>query len=173
MKSTCGWVAFTAVAEARSFRAAAQQLHVSQPPLSFQIANLESELGARLFHRTSRSVELSEAGRALLLWGALQVDLLRRSPDEAERQQADDLLGLITPVIKGYLTDKGFEAAVLAQQVFGQRGVVRGGEARGSEVGDHEPARPGPLPRDPPWCAPARRRGADGRARGCAIWCGL
>ncbi|HEX6661987.1 MAG TPA: acyl-CoA dehydrogenase family protein, partial [Sphingomicrobium sp.] len=36
-----------------------------------------------------------EAGRALVLWGALQVDLLRRSPDESERQQADDLLGLL------------------------------------------------------------------------------
>ena len=67
----------------------------------------------------------NEAGRALVLWGALQVDLMRRSPDEAERQQADDLLGLITPVIKGYLTDKGFQAAVDAQQVFGGHGYIR------------------------------------------------
>src|SRR6476660_8708301 len=67
----------------------------------------------------------NEAGRALVLWGALQVDLMRRSPDEAERQQADDLLGLITPVIKGYLTDKGFDAAVYAQQVFGGHGYIR------------------------------------------------
>ncbi|MFL6802003.1 MAG: acyl-CoA dehydrogenase C-terminal domain-containing protein, partial [Sphingomicrobium sp.] len=66
-----------------------------------------------------------EPGRALVLWGALQVDLLRRSPDEAERQQADDLLGLLTPVIKGYLTDKGFDAAVNAQQVFGGHGYIR------------------------------------------------
>jgi alkylation response protein AidB-like acyl-CoA dehydrogenase len=67
----------------------------------------------------------NEAGRALVLWGALQVDLLRRSPDEAERQQADDLLGLLTPVIKGYLTDKGFQAAVYAQQVLGGHGYIR------------------------------------------------
>jgi alkylation response protein AidB-like acyl-CoA dehydrogenase len=67
----------------------------------------------------------NEAGRALVLWGALQVDLMRRSPDEAERTQADDLLGLITPVIKGYLTDKGFKAAVEAQQVFGGHGYIR------------------------------------------------
>jgi len=67
----------------------------------------------------------NEAGRALVLWGALQVDLIRRSPDEAERQQAEDLLGLITPVIKGYLTDKGFEAAVYAQQVLGGHGYIR------------------------------------------------
>ncbi|HEY8591615.1 MAG TPA: acyl-CoA dehydrogenase C-terminal domain-containing protein [Sphingomicrobium sp.] len=67
----------------------------------------------------------NEAGRALVLWGALLVDLLRRSPDEAERTQADDLLGLLTPVIKGYMTDKGFEAAVHAQQVFGGHGYIR------------------------------------------------
>jgi alkylation response protein AidB-like acyl-CoA dehydrogenase len=67
----------------------------------------------------------NEAGRALVLWGALQVDLSRRSPDEVERQNADDLLGLITPVIKGYLTDKGFQAAVYAQQVLGGHGYIR------------------------------------------------
>ena len=67
----------------------------------------------------------NEAGRALVLWGALLVDLVRRSPDEAERQNADDLLGLITPVIKGYLTDKGFQAAVYAQQVLGGHGYIR------------------------------------------------
>ncbi len=67
----------------------------------------------------------NEAGRALVLWGALQVDLMRRSPYETERQTADDLLGLLTPVIKGFLTDKGFKAAVEAQQVFGGHGYVR------------------------------------------------
>lgn len=66
-----------------------------------------------------------EAGRALVLYGALLVDLFRRSPDETERQQADDLLGLLTPVIKGYLTDKGFAAAVHAQQVLGGHGYIR------------------------------------------------
>ena len=67
----------------------------------------------------------NEAGRALVLWGALQVDLMRRSPDEGERQNADDLLGLITPVIKGYLTDKGFKTTIEAQQVFGGHGYIR------------------------------------------------
>src|SRR3954466_15051707 len=67
----------------------------------------------------------NEAGRALVLWGALQVDLMRRSQDEAERTQAEDLLGLITPVIKGYLTDKGLQAAIHAQQVLGGHGYVR------------------------------------------------
>src|SRR3954454_19445547 len=67
----------------------------------------------------------NEAGRALVLWGALQVDLIRRSPDEVERQNADAILGLITPVIKGYLTDKGFKTAFEAQQVFGGHGYIR------------------------------------------------
>jgi alkylation response protein AidB-like acyl-CoA dehydrogenase len=67
----------------------------------------------------------NEAGRALCLWGSLLVDLVRRSPDESEREQADDLLGIVTPVIKGYLTDKGFQAAVHAQQVLGGHGYIR------------------------------------------------
>jgi alkylation response protein AidB-like acyl-CoA dehydrogenase len=67
----------------------------------------------------------NEAARALILWGAMQVDLSRKSPEEAERQAADDVVSLLTPVIKGYLTDKGFEAAVNAQQVFGGHGYIR------------------------------------------------
>ena len=57
---------FAALAAELSFTRAARKLHVSQPPLSFQIASLETELGARLFNRTSRSVMLSEAGKAFL-----------------------------------------------------------------------------------------------------------
>ena len=57
---------FTVLAAELSFTRAARKLHVSQPPLSFQIASLETELGARLFNRTSRSVVLSEAGKAFL-----------------------------------------------------------------------------------------------------------
>jgi len=67
----------------------------------------------------------NEAARALVLWGALQVDLSRKSQSEEEREAAEDLLGLLTPVIKGYLTDKGFEAAVNAQQIYGGHGYIR------------------------------------------------
>jgi alkylation response protein AidB-like acyl-CoA dehydrogenase len=66
-----------------------------------------------------------EGARALVLWGALMVDLSRRAESEEERQEADDLVSLLTPVIKGYLTDKGFDSAVLAQQVFGGHGYIR------------------------------------------------
>ncbi|ENS55411.1 acyl-CoA dehydrogenase C-terminal domain-containing protein [Brucella melitensis] len=66
----------------------------------------------------------NEAGRALILWIALHSDIAHRSGDEAERQAADDLVGLLTPVLKGVLTDKGFEHAVMAQQVFGGHGYI-------------------------------------------------
>ncbi|MCW4385675.1 LysR family transcriptional regulator [Salinibacterium sp. SYSU T00001] len=57
---------FTTVVEAGSFTAAAARLHISQPPLSVAIANLESELGVTLLTRTSRGVEPTSAGRYLL-----------------------------------------------------------------------------------------------------------
>lgn len=58
--------AFIAVAERRSFRQAAEQLGVSRSALSHAMRGLESELGVRLLHRTTRSVSLTEAGERLL-----------------------------------------------------------------------------------------------------------
>ncbi|MCJ2025735.1 acyl-CoA dehydrogenase C-terminal domain-containing protein [Methylobacterium sp. J-067] len=66
----------------------------------------------------------NEAARALVLWTALQGDVLHRAEDAKERQTADDLMGLMTPVVKGVLTDRGFANAVEAQQVFGGHGYV-------------------------------------------------
>ncbi len=67
---------------------------------------------------------VNEAGRALLLWTALQSDIAHRSESEADVQAAEDLLGLMTPVIKGVLTDRGYEAATQAQQVYGGHGYI-------------------------------------------------
>ncbi len=67
----------------------------------------------------------NEGARALILWGAVQVDLSRKATSEEEREQAMDIISLLTPVIKGYLTDKGFEVAVNAQQVYGGHGYIR------------------------------------------------
>ncbi len=66
----------------------------------------------------------NEAGRAFTLWTALKSDIAHRSGDDADRQAADDHMGLMTPVVKGVLTDKGFEHAVMAQQVFGGHGYI-------------------------------------------------
>ena len=66
----------------------------------------------------------NEAGRALVLWTALKGDIARRSEDGKERQSADDYMGLLTPVVKGVLTDSGFANTVMAQQVFGGHGYI-------------------------------------------------
>ena len=66
----------------------------------------------------------NEAARALVLWIALESDVARRSEDAKERQAAEDRMGLMTPVIKGVLTDQGFANTVLAQQIFGGHGYI-------------------------------------------------
>jgi alkylation response protein AidB-like acyl-CoA dehydrogenase len=66
----------------------------------------------------------NEAARALILWTALQSDIHYRSEDAKARQAADDHMGLLTPVIKGVVTDQGFANTVLAQQIFGGHGYV-------------------------------------------------
>jgi acyl-CoA dehydrogenase len=67
---------------------------------------------------------INEAGRALVLWTALQADISHRSEDAAERQRAEDHMGLMTPIVKGVLTDLGFDNAVKAQQMYGGHGYI-------------------------------------------------
>ncbi|WP_199258910.1 acyl-CoA dehydrogenase C-terminal domain-containing protein [Paracoccus binzhouensis] len=61
-----------------------------------------------------------EGARALAFWGAHLIDRAHLAQDK----EADDLVSLLTPVIKGFLTDKGFETTVQAQQVFGGHGYI-------------------------------------------------
>ncbi len=65
-----------------------------------------------------------EAGRALLLWTALRGDLAHQHPDETVRQAGEDTMGLLTPVLKGYLTDRGFSICSDAMQVHGGAGFT-------------------------------------------------
>jgi len=67
----------------------------------------------------------NEAARALVLWTALKADVAHRSSDAKERQAADDHMSLLTPVIKGVLTDQGFANTVAAQQIFGGHGYIK------------------------------------------------
>ena len=62
----------------------------------------------------------AEGGRALLLWGSLLIDKAQRGDDAAAR----GLIGLLTPVIKGFLTDEAFDMTIRAQQVFGGQGYI-------------------------------------------------
>ena len=66
----------------------------------------------------------NEAARAMVVWTALKSDVAHRSDDAKERQAADDHMGLMTPVLKGILTDGGFANAVSAQQMFGGHGYI-------------------------------------------------
>ena len=66
----------------------------------------------------------NEAARALVVWAALNSDLAHRAGDDKTRAAADDHMGLLTPVIKGVLTDTGFANTVMAQQMFGGHGYI-------------------------------------------------
>jgi alkylation response protein AidB-like acyl-CoA dehydrogenase len=66
-----------------------------------------------------------EGCRALAMWTALEQDVAHRHPDPAERQAADDFVQLITPIVKAYLTDMGWEATAMGQQVLGGHGYIR------------------------------------------------
>ncbi|WP_369602687.1 acyl-CoA dehydrogenase C-terminal domain-containing protein [Hahella sp. SMD15-11] len=66
-----------------------------------------------------------EAARAFSSWVAMHLDLSKYSDDEEERKRSDALVALMTPVCKAYLTDRGLEACVLGQQVFGGHGYIR------------------------------------------------
>ncbi|GLP85270.1 acyl-CoA dehydrogenase C-terminal domain-containing protein [Tritonibacter mobilis] len=62
----------------------------------------------------------AEGARAFILWGATMIDKAHRSEDK----DADGLISLLTPVIKGFLTDKGYDMTVQAQQVYGGHGYI-------------------------------------------------
>ncbi len=66
----------------------------------------------------------TEGMRALSLWAGLLVDLTHKAASEEERTRADDLLGLLTPVIKGYGTDLGYKVATDMQQIWGGHGYI-------------------------------------------------
>src|SRR6195952_4411601 len=66
----------------------------------------------------------NEAARAMVVWTALKSDVAHRSSDPKDRQEADDHMGLMTPVMKGVMTDVGFSNSVLAQQMYGGHGYI-------------------------------------------------
>ena len=67
----------------------------------------------------------TEGCRALAYWVAFMIDRYEHDSDEAVRKECIELVELLTPVVKAFLTDNGFQSAVLAQQVFGGHGFIR------------------------------------------------
>lgn len=66
----------------------------------------------------------AEGNRALIYYAARLVDVVQHSTDDARRQEADELLALLTPIAKAFMTEVGFEAANLGVQVFGGHGYI-------------------------------------------------
>lgn len=67
----------------------------------------------------------NEGARALALWVGMAMDVAVKHPDPARRMEAEDLVSLMTPIIKAFVTDYGFEATNLGLQVFGGYGYIR------------------------------------------------
>src|SRR5258708_795062 len=127
MDHLAAMAAFAAVAETRSFTAAARRLHASKSLVSRQVAALEAELGARLLQRTTRSLTLTEAGRSYyesvariladIAEANLSVSQLQATPRGRLRVNAPMSFGLrhIAPAIPDFL--ERYPEAALAMAV--------------------------------------------------------
>ena len=67
----------------------------------------------------------AEGGRALLCFCSVLLDKELYHPDEKVRKDSGELLALLTPIVKAFLTDNGFQSAVACQQVFGGHGYIK------------------------------------------------
>ncbi|MFP4138822.1 MAG: acyl-CoA dehydrogenase C-terminal domain-containing protein [Halomonas sp.] len=67
----------------------------------------------------------AEGGRMLVLYTAQMIDIVEHGQDAAEKARAETLLGLLTPIVKAFLTEAGFEATNEGVQVFGGHGFIR------------------------------------------------
>jgi len=67
----------------------------------------------------------AEGGRALAIFCSVLLDKVHGHPDEKVRKDSDEMLSLLTPIVKAFLTDNGFQATVMCQQVFGGHGFIK------------------------------------------------
>ena len=70
------------------------------------------------------SKAFTEGSRALAYWVGMELDISHRHPDESVRQEAEDLVALLTPILKAYQTDMGSEVANLTVQTYGGHGYI-------------------------------------------------
>ncbi len=66
----------------------------------------------------------TEGARALSYYAGMQLDIANKSKDADEQKRADDLIALLTPILKAYQTDMGLEIAIEMQQVYGGHGYI-------------------------------------------------
>lgn len=91
--------------------------------------NPEKEADPIIVHPAVRNMLLTqkcfaEGGRALVYWLASQIDILHHAETEEQRKHADDLMSLITPIAKAFLTEMGSEAAKHGVQIYGGHGFI-------------------------------------------------
>jgi len=67
----------------------------------------------------------NEGARALAVWTAMNIDIAHKHPNAEKRQASDDLVALITPIIKAFFSDYGYETTTMCQQVFGGHGYIQ------------------------------------------------
>lgn len=108
---------FVAVAEELHFGRAAKRLHVSQPPLSQQIRQLESQLGVRLFERNRREVHLTEAGRLLLD----RARPLLAEVERIEQYMAQAAAGTAGSIRVGFVSSAAYDLLPRILRVFQHR----------------------------------------------------
>jgi DNA-binding transcriptional LysR family regulator len=108
---------FIVVARERNFTRAAERLHIAQPALSRQVRQLEDELGVELLHRTTHSVELTEAGRELLERGSRVID----DVDALWRTMRGFGSGALGSVVVAYGTSAGYDTAPRLLRAVGER----------------------------------------------------
>src|SRR5689334_18608613 len=98
---------FVVLAEELHFGRAAERLHVTQPPLTRRIRRLEAELGVLLLRRTTRRVELTDAGRELLVESRRALAALDAAVESVRRTHRGEtgrlLVGSVSSAVDGFL----------------------------------------------------------------------
>ena len=71
-----------------------------------------------------RARSITEGARALAYWTGVELDHMAKDPEAEDRAESEDFVQIITPIIKAFLTDHGFEAANIAVQIYGGHGYI-------------------------------------------------